>query len=101
MSIHKYSCQIFLCFALLAAASAAAADDMQNGKMMMMIAPNGKSEMMPMPDKAMLDQMMKNAVEMKDDMIILVWGAKTYMIKNEKMPDGKMMFDAWGAHFTK
>jgi hypothetical protein len=72
-----------------------------NGDQMTMFKPDGKMSSMPLPDKATLDMMMKHAVEVNSDMIVLVWGAKTYMIKNEKMPDGKMMFDAWGLHFDR
>jgi len=70
-----------------------------NGDAMMMFKPDGKMSSMPLPDKATLDMIMKHAVELNSDTVVLVWGAKTYMIKNERMPDGKMMFDAWGLHF--
>jgi hypothetical protein len=72
-----------------------------NGDAMLMFKPDGKMASMPLPDKATLDMMMKHAVEVNSDMVVLVWGSKTYMIKNEKMPDGKMMFDVWGIHFEK
>ena len=67
----------------------------------MVISPKGQMSSMPMPDKAMMDSMMKHAIPMNDDMAILVWGTKTYMVKNEKMPDGKMTFDVWGIKFER
>jgi hypothetical protein len=68
---------------------------------MMVISPSGQMSNMAMPDKAKMDMMMKHAIPMSDDMAILVWGTKTYMIKNEKMPDGKMSFDVWGIKFER
>lgn len=68
---------------------------------MMVISPNGQMSSMSMPDKATMDMMMKHAKLMSPDMAILVWGAKTYMVKNEKMPDGKMTFDVWGIKFER
>ncbi|MEI9983151.1 MAG: hypothetical protein WDN69_08000 [Aliidongia sp.] len=67
----------------------------------MVISPKGQMSSMAMPDKAMMDSMMKHATPMNDDMAILVWGTKTYMVKNEKMPDGKMTFDVWGIKFER
>jgi hypothetical protein len=67
----------------------------------MVVSPNGQMSSMKMPDKAMMDQMMQHATPMNPDMAILVWGTKTYMIKNEKMPDGKMTFDVWGIKFER
>jgi hypothetical protein len=68
---------------------------------MMVVSPNGQMSSMAMPDKATMDMMMKHAVPMSADMAIVVWGAKTYMVKNEKMPDGKMTFDVWGIKFER
>jgi len=79
-------------------AAAVVADDMKNGSMTM-VEPTGKMSAMGMPgDKAMMDDMMKHAVPMPDGMVIMVWGQKLYVVKNEKMPDGKMTFDYWGLH---
>ncbi len=75
------------------------ADDMKNG-MIMMVMPDGKTSSMTI-DKAKVDMMMKNAQEMKEGVAIFVWGNKTYMIHDEKMSDGKMMFDYWGLHGTR
>jgi hypothetical protein len=72
-----------------------------HGDSMMVISPGGKMAKMAMPDKAMMDKMMEHAIPMNDDMAILVWGAKTYMIKNEKMADGRMTFDVWGIRFDR
>jgi hypothetical protein len=82
--------------ALALSSPALAADDK-----IMVVSPNGAMKSMAMPDKAMMDSMMQHAVPMSDDMAILVWGTKTYMIKNEKMPDGKMTFDVWGIKFER
>ena len=76
------------------------AADAKNDKIMIM-SPNGAMKSMAMPDKAMMDSMMQHATPVSDDMAILVWGTKTYMIKNEKMPDGKMTFDVWGIKFER
>jgi len=81
-------------------ALAVVADDMKSGTLMM-VEPTGKSSSMPMPDKAMMDDMMKHAEEVKDGMVIVVWGQRLYVVKNEKMPDGKMTFDYWGLHGVK
>jgi hypothetical protein len=81
-------------------AVAVVADDMKSGTLMM-VEPTGKSSSMPMPDKAMMDDMMKHAEEVKDGMVIVVWGQRLYVVKNEKMPDGKMTFDYWGLHGVK
>jgi hypothetical protein len=97
---HLKNAALVVAGAACAIVSLAFAEDVKPDSMMM-FTPNGKTASMPMPDKAKLDMMMKHAAEMKDDMVILVWGNKTYMIKNEKMPDGKMMFDAWGLHFNE
>ena len=97
---HLKHAALVLAGGACAVVSLAFAQDAKPDTMMMFMS-NGKMANMPMPDKAKLDMMMKHAVEMKDDMVILVWGNKTYMIKNEKMPDGKMMFDAWGLHFNE
>lgn len=67
----------------------------------MVVSPNGQMSSMKMPDKAMMDKIMEHATPVSADMAILVWGAKTYMIKNEKMPDGKMTFDVWGIKFER
>ena len=85
--------------ALVLTAPAVAADA-KNDKVMV-ISPDGAMKSMAMPDKPMMDSMMQHAVPMSDDMAILVWGTKTYMIKNEKMPDGKMTFDVWGIKFER
>lgn len=82
--------------ALALSSPALAADDK-----IMVVSPNGAMKSMAMPDKAMMDSMMQHAVPMSDDMAILVWGTKTYMIKNEKMPDGRMTFDVWGIKFER
>jgi hypothetical protein len=79
---------------------AMAADPMPSGSMIMVM-PDGKTATMPMPDPGKVEMMLKGAHPMNDEMIILVWGAKTYMLKNEKMSDGRMSFDAWGLHFDK
>jgi hypothetical protein len=68
---------------------------------MMVISPSGQMSSMKMPDKAMMDMMMQHATPVSPDMAIVVWGAKTYMIKNEKMPDGRMTFDVWGIKFER
>ena len=73
----------------------------EHGDSMMVISPGGKMAKMAMPDKAMMDMMMKHAVPVDDNMAIVVWGAKTYMIKNEKMADGRMTFDVWGIRFDR
>ncbi len=67
----------------------------------MIMSPDGKMSSMKMPDKAMMDKIMEHATPVDPDMAILVWGTKTYMIKNEKMPDGKMTFDVWGIKFER
>jgi len=67
----------------------------------MVISPGGQMSSMKMPDKAMMDSIMAHATPVSPDMAILVWGSKTYMIKNEKMPDGKMTFDVWGIKFER
>ena len=67
----------------------------------MVVSPNGQMSSMKMPDKAMMDKMMEHATPVNPDMAILVWGTKTYMIKNEKMPDGRMTFDVWGIKFER
>jgi hypothetical protein len=67
----------------------------------MLISPTGQISSMPMPDKAMMEKMMAHATPVSPDMAILVWGTKTYMVKNEKMPDGKMTFDVWGIKFER
>lgn len=82
--------------ALALSLPAFAADDK-----VMVVSPNGAMKSMAMPDKAMMDSMMQHAVPMSADMAILVWGTKTYMIKNEKMPDGRMTFDVWGIKFER
>lgn len=79
------------------------ADDMKNGAMTM-VEPTGKMVALKNAstvDKAMMDDMMKHAEEIKDGMVIMVWGQKLYVIKNEKMADGKMTFDYWGLHGVK
>ena len=76
------------------------ADDMKNGSAMM-VEPTGKMSNTAMPDKAMMDDMMKHAEPMPDGMLIVVWGQRLYIVKNEKMPDGKMTFDYWGLHGVK
>lgn len=81
-------------------AVAVIADDMKNGSAMM-VEPSGKMSNMAMPDKAMMDEMMKHAEPMPDGMLIVVWGQRLYIVKNEKMPDGKMTFDYWGLHGVK
>lgn len=77
------------------------ADDMKSGSEIMMIMHDGRTGAMPMMDKAKMEMMLKNAEEVKDDMAIFVWGNKLYIAKNTKMADGRMTFDAWGAHFEK
>jgi hypothetical protein len=77
------------------------ADDMMAKPEIMMIMKDGKTGVMPIMDKAKMEDMMKNAEEMKDDMAFFVWGNKFYVVKNTKMADGRMSFDAWGAHFVK
>jgi hypothetical protein len=89
-----------VCAAACVLTSASFADDMKDGSMMMVM-PDGKTAMMPMPDKAKMDMMMKKAEMVKDDMMVIVWGNQTYVIKNEKMADGKMLFDFWGLHGVK
>jgi hypothetical protein len=81
-------------------AVAVIADDMKNGSAMM-VEPSGKMSTMAMPDKSMMDEMMKHAEPMPDGMLVLVWGQRLYIVKNEKMPDGKMTFDYWGLHGVK
>jgi hypothetical protein len=76
------------------------ADEMKPG-MMVMATADGKVMTMPMPSKDMVDAMRKNAQEMGTDMALFVWGSKVYLVKNEKMPDGKMSFDYWGLHGTR
>lgn len=89
--------------AVIAAAAIGAtviADEMKSGTMMM-VEPSGKMGNMAMPDQAKMEDMMKHAEEMKDGMLIVVWGQRLYVVKNEKMPDGKMTFDYWGLHGVK
>jgi hypothetical protein len=86
--------------AAAAAGAAVIAEEMKNGTMMM-VDPSGKMSDMAMPDKAKMDDMMKHAEEVQDGMLIMVWGHKLYVVKNEKMPDGKMTFDYWGIHGVK
>jgi len=76
------------------------AADAKSGSVMM-VSPDGKMSKMPMPDKAHMDMIMQHAVPLSDDMAVIVWGAKTYMVKNEKMPDGRMTFDVWGIRFER
>jgi len=79
------------------------AEDMKDGSMMM-VDPTGKMSTLKnasMVDKPMMDDMMKHAEEMKDGMVIMVWGQRLYVVKNEKMADGKMTFDYWGLHGQK
>ncbi|HMA49041.1 MAG TPA: hypothetical protein VKP60_04755 [Magnetospirillaceae bacterium] len=99
MSVTK---KVTVAAAVAAAVIAVAviAEDMKNGTAMM-VEPSGKMSNMAMPDKAMMDDMMKHAEEVKDGMVIMVWGQKLYVVKNEKMPDGKMTFDYWGLHGVK
>lgn len=85
--------------ALCASSTPSFADEMKNGTIMM-VAPDGKSTTMTV-DKAKVDMMMKKAQEMNEDMAILVWGHKVYVFHDEKMSDGKMMFDYWGLHGTR
>ncbi|GEM_PF-5407359 len=85
------------------AGMAVIADDMKNGSMTM-VEPSGKVTELKNAatvDKAMMDDMMKHAEEMKDGMVIMVWGQRLYIVKNEKMADGKMTFDYWGLHGVK
>ena len=81
-------------------AVAVIADDMKNGTAMM-VEPTGKMISMAMPDQAKMDDMMKHAEPVPDGMVIMVWGQRLYIVKNEKMPDGKMTFDYWGLHGVK
>ena len=93
--------------AALAAAAlvgvAVIADDMKDGAMTM-IAPTGQMSTMTnanMVEKAKMNDIMKHAEEVKDGMIIMVWGQRLYVVKNEKMADGKMTFEYWGLHGEK
>ena len=99
MSVTK---KVTVAVAVAAAVIAVAvvADDMKNGSTMM-VEPTGKMTSMPMPDQAKMDDMMKHAEQMPDGMLIVVWGQRLYIVKNEKMPDGKMTFDYWGLHGVK
>ena len=99
MSVTK---KVTVAAAIAAAVIAVAviADDMKAGTMMM-VEPTGKMSDMGMPDKAKMDDMMKHAEQMPDGMLIVVWGQRLYIVKNEKMPDGKMTFDYWGLHGVK
>ena len=100
MFIHKIAA-IAATAGSICLASPVLADDMMAKPEIMMIMKDGKVGAMPIMDKAKMEEMMKNAVEIKDDMAFFVWGNKFYMVKNTKMADGRMTFDAWGAHFAK
>ena len=79
------------------------AEDMTNGSMTM-VEPSGKVTQLKnasLVEKAKMDDMMKHAEEVKDGMVIMVWGQRLYVVKNEKMADGKMTFDYWGLHGVK
>ena len=99
MSVAK-RVAVTVVIAAVAAGAAVIAQEMKNGTVMM-VEPSGQMSSMPMPDKAKMDDMMKHAEEMKDGMVIVVWGQRLYVVKNEKMPDGKMTFDYWGLHGVK
>lgn len=99
MSVAK-RVAVTVVIAAVAAGAAVIAQEMKNGTVMM-VEPSGQMSSMPMPDKAKMDEMMKHAEEVKDGMVIVVWGQRLYVVKNEKMPDGKMTFDYWGLHGVK
>lgn len=102
MSIAKKAA-IVSAIAIAAIGVAVIAEDMKDGSMTM-VEPSGKMVAMKNAsavDKAMMDDMMKHAEEVKDGMVIMVWGQRLYVVKNEKMPDGKMTFDYWGLHGVK
>jgi hypothetical protein len=75
------------------------ADPMKDG-MMEIVMPNGDMKSMPVPADKVQD-MIKMAKAMDQEMAIFVWGSKFYVVKNEKMPSGQMSFDVWGIKATK
>lgn len=83
--------------ALCSVSTTVLADDMPADKMIM-VTTDGKTATVPIPDKAMMADILKHAQLVGEDMLIFVWGNKFYVAKNEKMADGKMTFDYWGIH---
>ncbi len=47
-------------------------------------------------DKSKIEAMIKEADPIGEDMAVFVWGGKFYLMKNHKMANGQMSFDAFG-----
>ena len=66
--------------------------DMKEGAMMMMT-PDGKIMTMDKPDQMVSDMMMKDGGPMTSNMMMMMHDGKMMIMKDRKMPDGKMMSD--------
>jgi hypothetical protein len=94
---HLTFAAIGLAFGAFAFMSPASAEHMKDGSMFL-VGPDGSMKSLPRGDKAKILQMIKAADPIGEDMVVFVWGGKFYMMKNHKMDDGRMSFDAFGIH---
>jgi hypothetical protein len=70
---------------------------MKNGSVYLFM-PGGKMKKMSMANKSKIMEMLKDAEPMGEEMAIVVWGNKVYVMRNHKMENGQMAFDYWGFH---
>ena len=63
---------------------------MKDGTMMMMT-PDGRMSRTAVPDKMLLDTILKEGKVVTASQLVMMHGGKVYMIEDQKMSDGKMM----------